>query len=63
MPEVSLIQLILLMVSTWLLEHIKYRNKHIRKRTVCQVGYLQELFTRIGNQKFDKESLSLSCKM
>jgi len=24
-------------------KHVEYQNKHIRKRTVCQVGYLQAL--------------------
>jgi hypothetical protein len=41
-PEV-LIQLILLTMGTWLSETVENRNKHIWKRIVRQVGYLQKL--------------------
>ena len=41
-PDVVLIQLVLLM-STWVFETENW-NKHIRKRIVHQVGYLQELY-------------------
>jgi len=41
-PDVLLIQLILLMMGIWLaLKHVENRNKHTCKRIVRQVGYLQ----------------------
>jgi hypothetical protein len=49
-PDV-LMQLILLMMSTWVLEHVKIWNKHIQKRKICASSWL---FTRIMFIMFDE---------
>ena len=37
------------------MKHVEYRNKHIRKRTVRQIGYLQELYRDARSTKHKTE--------
>jgi hypothetical protein len=50
-PDVVLIQLIFLMMDNGCPKHVENRNKHIWKRIVRQVGYLQTL-QRLENVHF-----------
>ena len=65
-PHVVLIQLILLMMGTWLpRKHVENRNKHTWKRIVGQVGYLQRLYRDAARSternKVCRRSLMLNC--
>jgi hypothetical protein len=58
-PDVVLIQLILMMMAHGCPKHVQNTNKHIWKKIVCHVGYLQESYWDARSTEHNKPTILL----